>query len=74
MWSEEWATLVLLLMLCEHGHKEVCPASHAIADQVELLEASVRLFICPVVSAGHSDQVGPSLTLCRGKEFVRQKN
>lgn len=73
VWSEEWATLVLLLMLCKHGHKEICPASHAIAYQVKLLEASVRLFICPVVSTGHSDQVGPSLTLCGGKGSVRQR-
>ena len=69
--SVEWTTLLLLLMLCEHGYKEVCPAPHAIADQVKLLEARVRLFICPVVNAGHRDQIGPSLTLCGGSDNFR---
>ena len=71
VWSVEWTTLLLLLMLCEHGHKEVCPSPHAIADQVKLLEARVRLFICPVVNAGHRDQIGPSLALCGGSDNVR---
>ena len=53
VWSVHGATLMLLLVLREHGTEEVAPATHSVSDEVKLLRFRLSPLHCQSIHTGH---------------------
>ena len=63
MGLEVATSLVLLLVTCEHGHVEVAPSAHSVANEVKPLRLPLSILQGLPVDTGYAHKVGTSLSL-----------